>query len=379
MSKKAVILISLFSYSFLIYLPLSKLEIDLNTDDMCFFYDEITDNKKYYIKACDKGFICQVEQDDYDIGICLEYKPSLKKYNEKCSKSSECISPFKCIDNYCLVEENDSPYSIGIYSFCSNNTIAIKYEDVINSIYQCEKKSDHQDMDDKCFVSTPKKKSTSPDYLKVCGKIELDNNKKQSISTSNFGEIEDGNFVEDEKACKSGFALNFFLNGNTQTTTNMDFAKLCVTVKGVELGASNNDCIIRYTKGSEEEFIYKDDADMDPTLYSSNNFRDCYHIMTKIDLFQDYLKKFEKLKNHCDQGKYYNEPFTCENDELRKIWYLYNNPSLYLLYKNDEEIIDFFIQSMYPTPKSKLEENNKNSSGFFNNKYFLLLLLLLSF
>ena len=221
-------------------------------------------------------------------------------------------------------------------------------------------------MDGKCFASTPKKKSTSPDYLKVCGKIELDNNKKQSISTSNFGEIEDGNFVEDEKACKSGFALNFFLNGKTQKTTNMDLAKLCVTVKGVELGASNNDCIIRYTKGSEEEFIYKDDADMDHDLYSSNGFKDCYHIMTKIDLFQDYLKKFEKLKNHCDQGKYYNEPFTCENDELRKIWYLYNYPSLYLLYKNDEEIIDYFIQSEYPTPKSKLEENNKNSSGFFN-------------
>ena len=97
--------------------------------------------------------------------------------------------------------------------------------------------------------------------------------------------------------------------------------------------------------------------------------------MTKISLFQDYLKTFNKLKNQCQQGKFYNEPFTCENDELRKLWYYYNNPIQYLIYRNEEEVLNFFIESQYPTPKSVLEAE-KDSSRFYNNKYFLLLLIL---
>ena len=377
MAKNAVVLISLFSYSFLIYLPLSKKENDLNIDNLCFFYEDSQSlyNDKIYLKGCNKGFKCEYFD---EIGICLEYKPSFKNYNEKCDKDSECIRGLKCIENFCLVEEDEEPYHIEIYDFCSNNTIPIKYEDNPSPrINLCKKKSDHQDIIDKCFISTPRKKSTSPDYMKVCGKINIENNKIESISTSDFGKIDDGNFVEDEKACKSGFALYFYINGNTYGTTDMDTGKICVNVKGVEIGDKLDDCIIRYTKGTEEEFIYnKDDDDMDEDLYSLNDFGQCNLIMTKIDLFQDYLKKFEKLKNHCEQGKFYHEPFTCENDELRKLWFYYNNPDLYLLYKNEEEIINFFIQSEYPTPKYKLEENKKNSSGFFNNKYSLLILLL---
>ena len=101
--------------------------------------------------------------------------------------------------------------------------------------------------------------------------------------------------------------------------------------------------------------------------------------MTKIELVKDYFIKFDKLKTHCIEGKFYNEPFTCENDELRKIWYYYNHPEEYLLYKNDEEILEYLINEAYPTPISKVKnetEKKQNLSRFLNNKYFLFLLLL---
>lgn len=116
-----------------------------------------------------------------------------------------------------------------------------------------------------------------------------------------------------------------------------------------------------------------DDKSDDETI----NYNDCNRIMTKIELFQNYLNIFNKLKTHCENGKFYNEPFTCENDELRKLWYYYNKPYNYLMYRNNEELLDFLIESEYPTPMSKIKGNNTtNSGGFYNNKYILLLLLL---
>lgn len=50
-------------------------------------------------------------------------------------------------------------------------------------------------------------------------------------------------------------------------------------------------------------------------------------------------------------------------------WYYYNHPKDYLLYKDDEEILDYLVEEAYPTLKSKLdmeEKNKKNSSGFFD-------------
>ena len=142
MAKNAVFFISLFSYSFLINIPLSKKENDLNIDNLRFFKDYL--GGRYYYRGCDKGFKCE----DFDeIGICLEYKPSLKNYNEKCDKDSECISGLKCIGNFCLFEEDEEPYHIEIYDFCSNNTIPIKYEDDPSPrINLCKKKSYNQDM-----------------------------------------------------------------------------------------------------------------------------------------------------------------------------------------------------------------------------------------
>ena len=52
---------------------------------------------------------------------------------------------------------------------------------------------------------------------------------------------------------------------------------------------------------------------------------DCEFIMTKIKLFKDYLNKMEELKEYCIEASYISEPFTCGNDELRKLWFYYNH------------------------------------------------------
>ena len=127
-------------------------------------------------------------------------------------------------------------------------------------------------MDGKCFISDKEKKA-APEYLKVCGEIEIKQNVKKTIYTSNVGEIEDGHFVDNILACKSGFALYFYIDGKTHDETHKkQNAMVCVTVKGVEI--ESDKCIIRYTKGGEEEFVYG--KDIDDELDSKNDLVHSY-------------------------------------------------------------------------------------------------------
>ena len=87
-----------------------------------------------------------------------------------------------------------------------------------------------------------------------------------------------------------------------------------------------------------------------------------------------------EIKDTCTTVNFYDEPFTCGNDELRKLWYFYNNIDMYLLYKNDEDIINYLVQKTYPL--YGVETNDKNSDEnndlYLNIKYFIFLLFLLS-
>ena len=50
----------------------------------------------------------------------------------------------------------------------------------------------------------------------------------------------------------------------------------------------------------------------------------------------------------CENVRFYDEPFSCGNDTLRKLWYYYNNVDNYLLYKNDEDINKIFNTKYLP-------------------------------
>lgn len=106
MLKKYFILISLFSFSLLMYFPLNKKEINLNTDDICYYSDLSNYN---FVKACDKGYYCYKRTSSFPtIGICLEYNPVFKKYKEECSQDSECGSDYKCSEEekICTIKGN---------------------------------------------------------------------------------------------------------------------------------------------------------------------------------------------------------------------------------------------------------------------------------
>ena len=369
MFRNAFVLISLFSYSFLIYLPLNKIEIGLDNDDICHYLE----NSNNYVKACDKGYYCNI--DSSNIGICQEYKPAFKNYKEECKNGDICSENLACINNICLGQENHHPYnhtdpfSRKTLYYCSDETIPILSDDSdqTNTYPLCKK---NNDMKDKCKNGQIE---ASPDYMKVCGKVEISNlNEITSISSSEIGFYDDGTYVKDELACKSGFALSFYadksLNGGQHLT------KLCATFLGAE---KSNPCIIRYSIGDGKEYIYNENL-ADQNIKDSNNLNSkCGVIGTKVKIFEDFLKKYNELKIECQEKKYYNEPFTCQNDELRKLWYYYNNPKEYLLYRNDEEIFNYLIEQSYTTSKSMNEEKERSSSCFFNIKYFLILLLLL--
>ena len=376
MPKNIFVLICLFSYSFLFYFPLAEKELDFKTDDLCYYSEEVD---KEYVKACDKGYYCYKKKStSVTIGICLEYKPGFKKYKEKCSQDSECYIGLKCIENLCIVEKDDRPYiykdkfSGKQYYYCSNDTIPYKSgNDII-----CKSINQNEELKDKCFHDTEKDIFFSYNYLKICGNFDANNN---ISSISDFGVLDDNTLVKDVLACKSGFALYFDKNKETFSANSM--SQVCITLKGVEKD-ENSKCIIRYSKGSEIEFIYAQ-SNVNGSLYNKNNFSDCDVIMIKKELLQDYLTTFQKLKTYCEKEQFYNEPFTCENDELRKLWYYYNNPEDYLLYKNNDEIINYLIENAYPTPISKIreEEDEKGKEDISNallfNKYFLSLLLLI--
>ena len=372
MMRNTFILVSILSYSILIYFPLNKKEIGLNNDDLCHY---IESNNKIYVKACNEGYFCN-SIDNQDNGICLEYKSHFRKYKEKCNENLICYSGLKCDDkNECVHENNENPYiyednvSGKKYYYCPDNTF-------LNKQKKCISISTNEEMKDKCSLDSDMK-GLSYEYLKVCGEL----NKDQTLaSISDFGKVDDGKIVGDVLACKSGFALYFYDGKNIQIDSNNPNIPLpvCVTAKYAEKD-DNNKCIIGYIIGDDEKESIYSENEVESYLYSNNSFTDCNLIMTQIELLNNYLNIFNKLNAHCKDGQFYNEPFTCENDELRKSWYYYNNPDHYLLYKDEQEIIDYLIRQNYPTRisnETEQEDKKDNSSGFLNNKYFLILLLL---
>lgn len=141
-----------------------------------------------------------------------------------------------------MVEKGENAYTHEeylneLYYYCSNDTIAI--DAIGNGNYKCKEKKSFRDLEDKCFASQSKGKR-APDYLKVCGEISIKGNEKNFISTSDVGQIEDGHFVDNILACKSGFALYFYLDNSTRDRTEnkeKKMAMLCVTVKGSKINS----------------------------------------------------------------------------------------------------------------------------------------------
>lgn len=363
--NKKILFICILSFSLSYYLPMKKKSIDFG-DDICYYKDEIHHTNYRYVMGCEKGKYCTElgsNSSNYEIHKCVPYTPLIKMLGDSCQEDLDCDNDngndLQCSDKKCSIKD-DKPYIYNYIYYCPPGKIATKE----SGIWKCINKGTNSD---KCLIDTTENK---PDYFKVCGKKSYDTGYVVKSTDMNYiGEVEDGNPVENPKACKSGYALEFYRNGERTEPTTGSIQKdlFCVTVKEVEYSSTTSTCRIKYTKGTETEYIYNSVSDTGDI--ECNKF-----LMTKLELFQKYLERMNSIKAQCESERHYDNPFLCNDNELKKLQYFYDHPEEYLLYQNENQVVDYLVQKEYKT----YEAQDLNGITFLNMNYFLLLLFLIS-
>ena len=340
------------------YYPLTKRAFDLDVSDIC-YYEENNPNFRY-VKPCPQGYKCQnLQVEDHKISICKEYKSFLKTFGANCNADWECSSNLVCTQNKCTIDSNKNAYTTDSSNYyCPDNLVVRTYNsDTSTNEYTCQTSTG------KCLDNGNKYR---PGPLKVCGEIDSFNadSTKKSVKMDYIGSVKEGAFVDNKLACETGFALKFYKD-DTATTPSHEYYK-CVT-----LIDTDDNCNLEYSIGDNK--YYYNGAHVG---FPSSGISDCKLTKVKIDLFKKYVARLNTVKNNCDQNKYYNEPYTCGDDELRKLYYFYYNPTTYLAYKNEEVITEYLIQQTYPTYNAKIPEQTE-SNEFISFKFISLLIMLL--
>ena len=378
MKKYFLILISLISPSFSqVLAPMSKRSFDFLVEDICAHSN--SNNDFTYVEPCEKDHKC-IPVSSSSLGttvsVCEKYVEADISFGSACEKDEDCdtYDNLKCIDSKCSLNENDNAIYLGSHYYCPDNLIPIQ---ISSGIYKCEKRENHE-MNGLCYLyKNIGSIHAYPDYMKICGEIMFDTEENNyghlKTATNSIGSVKDGKFVDDELACESGFTLDFYPNGATtldssSTIPNTKY-KRCVTYDGVEY-KKNGYCIIKYILDKKN---YK--YDVQKILSSSSLCSEMEFIDTKLELFKKYVSKVNELGDQCTKNKYYDEPFTCKNDELRKFYYFYNHLNNYLLYKNEDEVSEFLLQQAYPS--YAVQYSKTDESKFLSNNFICLLILLL--
>ena len=309
------------------------------------FYESNSGNyqKIEYVKRCKDGKACipaTTDEEDYEIYKCQEVNEiPLLKLNDKCDYSDECDSNLECLNGVCTIDVNSNvhrPYEKGEYYFCPNDYVPGRTS---SGSWQCQKKSEFSHTS-KCYVYDSTKKQYyyyAPGFKEVCGKITTETRdgiiQIKEIESNKIGSQSAGTFVDEMEACESGFAINYCYDGNYEcpsTSTSNFKLKKCVEVKEIDL---LNSCTIKYNDGAKEMTI---------RLGRSSSY--CMRIQVQLEMFEKYVDKMSK----CDDIQPYDdEPITCRDKDLRKYWYFYENPDKYILYKDEDDVIDYLIQQEY--------------------------------
>ena len=373
---KLYIVISLLSIIFSdpAYRPMKKQNMDFKVD-FC-RYDDKSENSDFtFVRPCKEGKHClPTVSSDYDIYTCQDYTPlSKKKLGESCQSKYECDSNLDCLsvsstEKECSIDKDSSSYEkqdpvSGITNYYCPSKYISKNQDCVANEYT---------FSDKCYFrnTTSFYSGFNPAYLKVCGKIILNEKKDSSdniyyerdnVEQAYIGTYDDGTFVENEISCQSGFSIPYYANGKL-VAPNSEYThsryNYCVTPIQVD-SISSDDCIVKYSvKGEEKEIYHYTDSD-------------CQYLMTKYDLFKKYTQSMEKCRDIIN----YDEPYTCGDPELRKYFYFYFHPDEYVLYKDETQVVEYLLQNAYPTYKAS-DAGLKGSN--LNVKYFMLLLILLA-
>lgn len=406
---KIFLIVTLLEFSLSEYdaieLPMSK--DSKYGDDVCSYYDD----RQKYVKPCEKGKFCDISNKidtlDYsrgkyyvteDLEICQDL-PKISTpyiYNEEgCKNDFECEGGFKCIDSVCSVKCDSGkflPYNGVSENDCIDNSFKVSDDGICE-----ENKKDDNDGHDNLKIPT------KPKPYKKCGKITsfLDHplnthkgiyyiNKKEYVYK---GEVEDGEYVSDKDLCKSGFALYFYKDGKTEDPKDKNISPTnsmnlrCVTPISINTdyyydSEANSEtisyCSINYKlEGNDEELRYNLQSLSSLTSLQANELLDyCkndnrLYIKLISEKYREFYSKItEEERKTCEDLDGKNK-YTCENNELIKIWYFHKNPKKYTTYNNRkklEKVIDYHIQRKYPC---------YSFSQFLNIKFIYLLFLFL--
>lgn len=372
---------SLFTSDEILY-PMEK---DSKLGEHICRYTERLENHdtKTYVKPCEEGKYCTTSNietsvvstgsSQYDYYICKNYtkRVSIKVYNEACSSNYECDRNLVCDSGICTLTScgsNEKPYKKDDGDWdCKDKDVSDEYVSLCESF-----------RDDNSDVCSDRKNTGDSDYLKYKGIItfetyfpistekdkgQLYRKKKQIFSY--IGSVEDGEFVSDEEACKSGFALGFFPNQGLKdpytgdsSTHNRQYL-MCVTL--IEWDKKNKRIKYKIKDGDEKVILSSTDYDEKKLI--------------EIELFKKYAEAWNKNIGECEKTENYNDRFTCNVDEVAKWYYFYDNHiDEYLFYYAEDEgkkykdVIKYLIQKDYPFYQSGL---------FLNIKYLISLLFLL--
>lgn len=387
--EKLLVYSLLIAFASSSFLPMSQKKHNFG-DNICHYYER--NEQINYVRPCNSGEYCQDTESNNDFGatnvnnlytcqkdIYIPPNPvtptSLKDRGESCENSGECKLGLSCITTGSDTQTK-----------CNLNCGTGQEVHLIGGSYECR----YTEFKDKCtYIRNGNSGSYSRrNTCKVCGLItfgtETDSDRKEfkvinTIDENDYYSQPDGTFVSEQNACKSGTALLFYgdggikneVNSGSRSSNNLHYR--CVTIKAVD----HRNKRLNYTIGSGNIQIYEanvvsqnaiNTVDQDKISDLINTIDE--FLMTKIELMNDYIE-YEKKNAGCSQNN------NIDDDLYRKVYY-YNHPQIYLLYKDQTEVIEYLIQKDYrfivPIIKAK-----EDGTTFLKSKYMLLALILLAF
>ena len=374
MSNHYFIILCLLALYSCTYKPMTQKTFDFGKD-VC-YYKDVSHNLNFeYVKPCESGKACTGLSDSaYSVRKCLKSEFLPRTLNDDCNSDEDCPGTLICSSKKCSFD-GDKTYK----GYCPEGKV---YD---TTTYKCKEKT-YGNMcvknDDNGAPEADYDDNDTPIYFRECGLIELkkttitnagDHYFEKTRSKAFYCSAPDDSFVNDPLLCQSGFALYFYGNKeykskNTPYNGRHEMFLRCVTVTGID----TENKIIKYRIGDGDEQFYHLEE-----VYST--FKDNIEInkltMTQLEIFQNYKKRYDEIKEDCKSLLYLDEPETCRDDELRKWYYFYINPEKYILYQNEPQIMEYLIQGSYKDYKA---EHTTDSIGFLKINILLIFFILIS-
>lgn len=376
MNKYILIFLYVVSASLSAYIPMKKNKDLKFKDDVC----EYSDGDYTYVKPCDEGKYCASSSSlNLQIGYCkdVDNKIKLKTLNDECTSDFDCESNLVCKSNKCSIDSCSSP-NYSIVRLRDGNWRCIK--DDYKGLCYYEKKED----------TTPEHEEGA-EYNQVCGKMTLDKSQETDgnieykpikIESNYMGSVDDGEFVLDEKACKSGYALYFYgdgslINPGKTHYPNQRMYKKCISINQFE--NKDSGCVINY----DSDKIYNVNKlngkyTMNLDSYSSytssiDTSNLCDEPLIKTKMWNKYINLYTNEKQkECGEKTDIDDLWTCDDDEIAKWYFFCCYPDAYIAYYDEDnknnDVINYLLQNYF---------ERHISSGFLNINFIICLLFLL--